>query len=131
MKYKITAVKKTPIAKKDGTGTWTKFEVKTSQTGDKILQLGYSHQKSVKDTLKVGSIVTGYIESKPWESNGKSGVNLVLEGITAEYVYSLLLKAFPDAENIGESEVEKTPSVEAGGWEEGTDEETSDEGIDF
>lgn len=97
-KYNITGVKTTPIAKKDGMGTWNKIQVKTQETGDQILDLGFSVSKSVRDSITVGSIVTGYVDQKQWSSNGKSGVNLTLEGITAEYVYNLLLKLNPNIE---------------------------------
>lgn len=99
MKYTVTGVKVTPIAKKDGMGTWNKIQVKTVETGDQILDLGFSVSKSVRDSIKIGTVITGYVESKPWTtSNGKSGVNLTLEGITAEYVYNLLLKLNPNLE---------------------------------
>jgi len=98
-KYTVTGVKTTPIAKKDGMGTWNKIQVKTVETGDQILDLGFSVSRSVRDSVKVGSIITGYVESKPWTTaSGKSGVNLTLEGITAEYVYGLLLKMNPNLE---------------------------------
>lgn len=129
MIYKVTAVKRTPIAKKDGTGMWTKVEIKTDQTGDKVLQLGYSHQKNVKDNLKIGSVITGYVDSKTWESNGKSGVNLVLEGITSEYVYGLLLKKFPDIDSLASTPSVAKPEV-SGGWET-SDEDINPEEIPF
>lgn len=121
MKYTITAVKRTPIAKKDGTGTWTKMQVKTQQTGDAVYDLGFSFPKGVKDTLKVGDVLTGYVESRPWSSNGKSGVNLTLNGITAEYVYELLVKLNPQVETMdvggGSVAVPKAPAND--GWETG------------
>lgn len=98
MKYTVTGVKTTPIAKKDGMGTWNKIQVKTKETGEQILDLGFSVSKSVRDSVSVGSVITGYVEQKQWSSNGKTGVNLTLEGITAEYVYNLLLKLNPNIE---------------------------------
>lgn len=121
MKYQITGVKRTPIAKKDGSGTWTKLQVKTAQTGDTVLDLGFSIDKNTRDNLKVGDTITGYVESKPWSSNGKSGVNMILNGITAEYVYELLVKAIPGVEslntNVGSVAV-PTPTVSE--WDTGS-----------
>lgn len=126
MIYNITGVKRTPIAKKDGTGMWTKVEVKTQQTGDKVIQFGFSHSKSVKDNLKIGSTVTGRIETKTWESNGKSGVNLTLEGISAEYVYDLLLKKFPDIDSLASTPSVAKPEV-SGSWDAPEEEINPDE----
>ena len=117
MKYTITAIKRTPIAKKDGTGTWTKVQVKTKQTGDQVLDLGFSIPKATKEALAIGTEITGYVESKPWSSNGKSGVNLTLNGITAEYVYELLLKMNPDADKLSGTPSVAKPSVPNIEWE--------------
>lgn len=132
MKYTITAVKRTPIAKKDGTGTWTKMQVKTKETGTQVLDLGFSFPKGTKDNLKAGDVLTGYVESKPWNSNGKSGVNVTLNGITAEYVYELLLKAFPGADKLdvatGSPVAPAAPAND--GWEGVDDSPAEDEVID-
>lgn len=135
MKYTITAVKRTPIAKKDGTGTWTKMQVKTAQTGAQILDLGFSIAKNVKDNLKSGDIITGYVESRPWNSNGKSGVNITLNGITAEYVYELLLKINPSIEGLSTGlGVTNTPNAPVApkndGWEGQGDDIQVEEGVD-
>jgi len=98
MKYNVTGVKVTPMTKKDGMGTWNKIQLKTRETGETVLDLGFSVSKSVRDTIAIGSVIVGRVEQKTWNSNGKSGVNMVLEGITAEYVYDLLLKQFPNIE---------------------------------
>mgnify|MGYP001562618756 CR=1 FL=1 len=100
MKYIISGIKKTPIAKKDGSGTWMKVQVKTQQTGTQVLDLGFSISKNIKDNLVIGSEITGYVEARPWSSNGKSGVNMTLNGITVEYVYELLLKMNPTLEGL-------------------------------
>lgn len=99
MKYTVTGVRVTPMTKKDGMGTWNKIQLKTKETGDTVLDLGFSVPKSVRDSIAIGSVITGRIEQKTWNSNGKTGVNTVLEGITAEYVYDLLLKQFPNIES--------------------------------
>lgn len=131
MKYTITAVKRTPIAKKDGSGTWTKMQVKTKETGAQILDLGFSFPKGTKDNLKAGDVLVGYVESKQWSSNGKSGVNITLNGITAEYVYELLLKAVPGADKldvaVGSVATPKAPSDE---WETGDSKVVVEEDVD-
>jgi len=132
MKYIITAVKRTAIPKKDGTGTWTKMQVKTQQTGEQILDLGFSIPKNIKDELKKGDEITGYVESKPWNSNGKSGVNITLNGITAEYVYELLLKINPDVAtmSVGGGSV-ATPKAPANdGWDAGDSHPVVEEDVD-
>jgi hypothetical protein len=100
MKYTLTAVRRKTLTKKDGTGTWQKVELKTDKTGDVIYELGYGHSKSLKETAKIGDVVNGYTEQTPWyKSDGsQGGFNNRLQGITAEYVYSLLLKLSPDIE---------------------------------
>ena len=138
MKYIVTAIKRTPIAKKDGSGTWIKLQVKTQQTADQILDLGFGFPKGTKDNLKVGDSLVGVVSSKPWSSNGKSGVNLTLEAVTAEYVYDLLVKKFPDIESLASSANSVArPSVPASEWDTGTsskvedDEEIVDDDIGF
>lgn len=132
-KYIITGIKKTPIAKKDGSGMWTKVQVKTQQTGTQVLDLGFSIPKNIKDALVIGTEITGYVESKPWNSNGKSGFNLTLNGITAEYVYELLLKMNPSIEGLTTPSVVPTPPKafvpENIGWD-GVDETPKDGVVD-
>lgn len=129
MKYTITGVKRTPIAKKDGTGTWNKIQVKTKQTGDQILDLGFSISKSVRDNLKPGDVIVGYVENKPWSSNGKSGFNVTLNGITAEYVYELLCKIYPEAVNVDVSGGSvAAPKPTSDGWDTAPAEEVIDMG---
>lgn len=98
MKYTISAVKKTAIAKKDGTGTWSKVQVKTKETGDTIYELGNGHSKQFKDSVKSGDIVTGYISNDPWfkTDGSQGGVNSRLNGLTVEYLYSIILKLHPE-----------------------------------
>ena len=102
MKYTIKAVKITPIpyAKKDGTpGIWNKKQIKTKETGDEILELGSGFSKYVSENIAAGHVVNGYIEKKPWtKRDGTTAYNTVLNGITAEYVYNLLITKFPDIE---------------------------------
>jgi len=132
-KFKVTGVKRTPIAKKDGTGTWMKMQVKTVETAETVLELGFSFPKATKDNLKPGDVLTGYIESRPWESNGKNGVNMILNGITAEYVYELLLKINPNADKLPNTPSVATPVAPANtGWvgDETTQTSPDGEGID-
>jgi hypothetical protein len=102
MKYSITAVKRTQIPKRDGSGTWTKVQIKTNKTGDEVLELGFGHQPKVKDNLKAGDVVIGYVEKAPWnKSDGTpGGFNVKLNGLTPEYLYQLILKIAPGVEGI-------------------------------
>ena len=99
MQYKVTLVDKKVLPKKAG-GTWTKITIKTDKTGDNLFELGYGHSMTLKDTIKVGDMIVGYPEKRPWnKSDGTlGGYNLRINGITAEYVYKLLLNKFPDIE---------------------------------
>jgi len=86
-KYTVTAVKRDTLPKKDGT-TWTKISVKTAETGDAILELGYGHQKATKDYMKAGDHITGYVENRSWTNGqGQTSVTPTLNGITEEYLY--------------------------------------------
>ena len=98
--YKITAIKKTVLPKKAG-GTWTKIEVRTDKTGDTVYELGNGHSTQLKDYIKVGDVITGYTENKPWnKADGTlGGYNKRINGITPEYVYKLLLSIHPDIES--------------------------------
>ena len=106
------------MPKRDG-GTWQKTEVKTDQTGEQILEIGRGIEKNVKDNLKKGDSIVGYIEKRPWTGrDGQTRYNMVLNGITAEYVYDLLLRVNPDVESLPAAEEE---SVEEGGSSDGFD----------
>jgi hypothetical protein len=106
MKYSITKIRTTPVPyvdkKTGGQAVFNKVELKTDKTGENILELGYGHLDSVKKSLKVGDVVCGYVENKPWfKSDGtQGGFNRRLNGITADYVYKLLLSIHPDIEDV-------------------------------
>lgn len=123
MIYQITAIKRSTMPKRDG-GTWTKVEVKTKQTGEMILELGRGIDKNVKENIKRGTEISGYIEKRPWTGrDGQTRYNNVLNGITAEYVYELLLRAYPDVESLPGKESSDAPVDE--GWDkQGSGEET-------
>jgi hypothetical protein len=109
MKYKITAVRKKEMPKKAG-GTWTKVEIKTDKTGEQILELGMGLPMKRED-VKVGTEIEGYIEKKQWgERDGQPLFNVRLNGITAEYVYSLLLKQFPELADEDAAEEQPAPA---------------------
>lgn len=98
MKFTVKAIKKTVLPKSAG-GTWTKTEIKTHETGEAIMELGRGHSTWLKENLREGSVITGYIEEKPW--TGKDGnlrIAKSINGITPEYVYDLLLKVYPNIE---------------------------------
>lgn len=122
MKYTITGVKKEVKAKKDGSGTWTKILVKTDKTGDEIWELGNGHSKYFKDNIAKGNVVTGYTEKAPWtKSDGTlGGYNNKLNGVTVEYLYDMLLKAFPDFESLANANTQTTVET----TEEAVEEET-------
>ena len=116
--YTIKAIKRTPIAKKDGTGTWTKIQVKTQETNDDILEMGFGHPKNLKDNLKVGDKVSGYIESIPWyKTDGtKGGDNVRLQGITTDYLYRLILTMDPTIEGRMNILAKEAPQKEDDGF---------------
>lgn len=125
MKYTIKAIKKTQMPKKDGMGTWQKVQVKTQETGEEILDLGFGIAKNIKDNLKAGDVITGYIEKKPWtRSDGTVAYNTILNGVTADYVYELLLRAYPEIESLPAAPGQKAAASSEGEWE--TDTTTSD-----
>jgi len=129
MNYVIKGVRKTQVPKKAG-GTWTKIEVKTEQTGDTVLELGQGIAN--KEGIAKGTIIKGYVEDRKWTGkNGSTGINKVLNGITAEYVYSMLLSIHPELADFNQAD-ESAPKAESDGFDDqpaGT--ETTDTEIDF
>lgn len=129
MQYKITALRSKVLPKKAG-GTWTKIEIKTDKTGEEVLELGYGING--KDTLKVGSVVEGYIERKQWgERNGVPAYNIRLNGITAEYVYQLLLTIHPELASAELSQPQAPEPVAEPEWSTTPEETSSPEDIGF
>jgi hypothetical protein len=115
MQYTIKRIKTTPkpFTKADGTaGMWNKVELQTQETGEEVLELGEGFSKSQKEKLVAGSVVIGYISKVPWHKKDGTigGHNVKLNGITAQYVYNLLITKFPD--------IEKKPAVKMPGTDE-------------
>lgn len=110
MIYTIKAIRSKDIVWTGG--TFRKYEVKTAETGDEILELKLSPKKMEK--MRAGDIIEGYTENSTY--NGRNGpvTVKVLRGISAEYVYKLLLKLAPDIESRVESRVgvKQAPVVE-------------------
>lgn len=99
MRFTISGIKKTVLNKKAG-GTWTKTEVKTKETGEAVMELGRGHSTWLKENLKEGTVIVGYIEEKPWTgTDGMLRISKAINGITPEYVYELLLKVYPNIED--------------------------------
>lgn len=129
MNYVIKGVRKTQLPKKAG-GTWTKIEVKTEQTGDTVLELGQGIAN--KEGIAKGTVINGYVEDRKWTGkNGSTGINKVLNGITAEYVYKMLLSIHPELVDFNPSG-EAAPKAENDDFDEQpAATETTDEEIDF
>ena len=93
MKYKILAIREKDVTWKGG--IFNKFEVMTNETGIEILELRLGQERNKK--TKIGDIIEGYIDTFIL----KDGKEIkILRGITAEYVYKLLLKIRPDIESL-------------------------------
>jgi len=94
MKYVIKNIRSKDIAWSGG--TFKKFEVKTQETGDEILELRFGQKMNPK--IKVGDTVEGYLDNSTFMSRNGLVTVRVLKRIDADYVYKLLLKKFPDIE---------------------------------
>lgn len=126
MKYTISAVKRTILPTKAG-GTWTKLEVRTQETGEQIFELGNGIAKNVKENLKAGVIIEGYVEDRAWTGrDGQTRYNKVLNGITIEYLYNLMKKLHPEIEGmVVQSTPPPTVTKTEGQWVTGIPNETT------
>ena len=124
-KFTVSAVKRTTLPTKAG-GTWVKTEVKLQELGGEIYEIGNGIGKNAKENLRAGSIIEGYTEKRPWTMrDGSIGYNNVLNGITAEYVYKLLLRINPDVEVM--KDVDPVNQVSGNGSWDGVDEGLQEE----
>lgn len=94
MIYKITAIRSKDVVWSGG--TFKKFEVRTDKTGSEILEMQIGQKRSEK--IKVGDTVKGYLSNNTFNSKNGPMTVKVLKGISAEYVYDLLLKIDPTIE---------------------------------
>lgn len=119
MIYKITAIRRKEVPYTDKrTGqakSFTKTEVKTDKTGELVYELGEGHSDATKKNIKVGDIISGFTAQVPWfkkDGSGQGGVNNRLNGVTAEYVYRLVLKMNPNIEEEIPEDPRKIPENE-------------------
>lgn len=126
MLYHITAIKRDTMPKRDG-GTWVKVSVKAQETGEQVLELGNGHDKRVKDYLKAGDTVVGYIENRQWAgSDGQPRFTPTLHGITPQYLHKLILAIDPGIEakvngqaaaTVSAPVAKVAPKLPASSWE--------------
>ena len=95
-------------------GPWTKTLLKFQDTGDQIFELGLGFGKYTKEHLAVGQELNGYVTVRTWQGQNGQGSSNVFNGITADYVYALLLKINPNIESIPETKVGTTKET---GWD--------------
>lgn len=105
--FKITAIRSKDIVWSGG--TFKKFEVRTDQTGQEIIELSVNQKRAEK--VKVGDSIEGYIEDKTFNSKAGPVTVKVLKGITAEYVYKLLLRHVPNIESVPDAVNTETTTV--------------------
>lgn len=118
MTFKIIALRKKEMPSKFGDRPWFLTEVKLEGQGDKTFTLkGYG-----RDKIEKGSIVKGYLSTRKYQSQNGTGIAHELNKITAEYLYDLILKKFPDIENVqnqqnADSEPDfEEPEIENSDW---------------
>lgn len=112
MRKIIKAIKRQQMSGQNG--PWTKIMLKFQDTGDQIFELGRGFDKYTKERLAAGQELQGYVTQRTWQGQNGGGVTNTFNAITAEYVYSLLLKIKPDIESVKETSVGTTKET---GWE--------------
>ena len=108
MTYTISKFKVEVLPSKFG-GTWNLIKCKFVETGDTVYELnGYGSKFS--ERVKIGEKIKGYESVKTWNNVETK----ILNKITAEYVYDLLLKINPDVETLNPDPASHTDQND--GW---------------
>jgi hypothetical protein len=99
-------------------GTWNIVEAKFNETGEDVYQLkGFSGK--FLENLKQGDVLIGYVTKNEWQGKNGPGFSLVFNKISAEYVYSLLLKLAPDIEGVAVATAPTNAATPEGEWNSG------------
>lgn len=126
MRKIVKAIKRQQMS--GANGLWTKILLKFQDTGDQIFELGNGFGKYTKENLAIGQELNGYVSVRTWQGQNGQGSSNVFNGITADYVYSLLLKLKPDIESIPETGVGTSKDS---GWEGGGESTPEPESADI
>jgi len=107
MTFKISALRRKTMPSKFG-GTWDIVQIKIDG-GQTVYDLNGYNSNYLKN-LKVGDSLRGYQTEKKWAGKTGEQVTLVINKITPEYVYDLLMShkiSPPNSESAPAQQVEQ------------------------